>query len=107
MKGFIPFALILGIYTYLAWRISVWLGYALDEMSFAAAIAVAILTGFTWFLVSDWLSKMTRPYSPQTVKLDTKETPIQIILAALLAIVRFFLFTVLAIVVIVLIVRLS
>ena len=107
MTRFIGFTVICGIYTYLAWRISTWLGYAFDEVSFGAAIAVAALTGITWFWVSDWWSTMTKPFRPQTVKLDTKETPSQIGCNALSAIVQLSFFIALAVIFIIAVIRIS
>jgi hypothetical protein len=107
MKRLIPFVVIIGSCTYLAWRIFERVGYALDVTSFMVGITLAAVIGFAWFQVGEWWSTMTRPYRPQTVKTDTKETPIQIIIGALLATVKLFLFIVLAIVLIILIVRLS
>jgi ABC-type Fe3+ transport system permease subunit len=107
VKRLIPFAVILGIYTYLARWIYERLGYTLDRTSFTVGITVAAFTGLTWFLVSDWWSAITRPYRPQTVKSDTRETPIQIGWAALWAIVKLFCFIAAVIVLIILAVRFS
>ena len=107
MTRLIGFTVICGIYTYLAWRISRWLGYAFDEVSFGAAIAVAALTGFTWFLVSDWWSAMTKPFHPQTVKMETKDTPFQIGCNALWAIVQLCFFIALAIIFVIMVIRMS
>jgi fumarate reductase subunit C len=104
MKRLIPFTVIVGIYTYLAWKICVRLGYALDWISFTVAIAVAALTGLTWFTVSDWWSAATRPFQPQTVKLKTTDTPNQVVLAGLWAVVNL-LFVIALIVLLILAVR--
>jgi hypothetical protein len=61
---------------------------ALDPVSFAVGIAVAGLTGWAYFLINDWWSSVTRPYHPQTVKHETKETPAQIVFGAIWAFVR-------------------
>lgn len=71
-------SIVLGIYVYLAWRVSELLGHTLDGASFTAAIAVTALTGFTWFLVNGWWSTVTRPCRPQKVTSGTRGTPSQI-----------------------------
>ena len=105
MRRFVPFAVIFGIFIYLAWWASEQLGYALDGTSFWVGIFVAAVTGFFWFLVSDWWSTATRPYRPQTVTLTTRETPSHIGCASFWATVRLFVFAVVVIVVIIWIVR--
>jgi hypothetical protein len=85
MRRLIPFVVIASICGYLGWWISEQLGYALDGTSFTVGIAVAAVTGFLWFLVSDWWSTATRPWRPQAVTLPTRETPSQIGCAALCA----------------------
>jgi len=72
------FAFFLAIYCYLAWRASESLGIPLDPASFAVGIAAAALTGGTLFLINNWWDTITRPYRPQTVRLETRETPSQI-----------------------------
>ena len=86
------FVLILCIYGYVAWQVSESLGIALDLVSFSVGIFVAGLAGGTLFLISDWWSSVTRPYQPQVVKLQTKETPSQITTGALLALLKGILF---------------
>jgi len=97
MGRLIPFGVILGIFTYLAWKACEQLGYVLDRMSFTVGIMVAALTGFIWFLLSDWWSIATRPYRPQAVTSRTAETPSQIGCAAFWAAVRL-LFVVVAVI---------
>jgi hypothetical protein len=105
MRRLIPFAVILGIITYLAWWTSEQLRLTLDRTSFIFGIVVAALTGWAWFQVSDMWSTATRPYRPQKVTLDTRETPSQIGCASFWATVGLFVFTVGAIVLIIWIVR--
>jgi len=105
MRRLIPLAIIFSIYIYLAWWTSEQLGYTLDWMWFGVGMFVAALIGGTWFLVSGWWSTAIRPYRPQKVTLDTKETPSQIGCASFWATVRLFVFAVVAIVLIIWIVH--
>ena len=88
MERYIWFAMIFGSYGYLAWQISVRLGYTFDAISLVAAFSVAALTSFTWVLVTGWWGTITKPFAPQTVKLETKETPFQIGFSAFWAFVK-------------------
>jgi len=105
MRRFVPFVVILGIITYLAWWACEQLRFTLDGASFAVGIGVAALTGSAWFMVDGWWSTATRPYRPQTVTLPTRETPSQIGCASFWATVRLFVFAVVAIVLIIWIVH--
>ena len=88
MIRFIKFTAILFVFSQLAWQALESSETALDPGSFVVGIAVAGLTGWAYFLISDWWSSVTRPYHPQTVKHETKETPAQITFAALWALVK-------------------
>jgi len=88
MGRFLGFLIVLGIYWYLAWELAPSLGIAVDKASFFLAMGVAVLTGLTWFLLTGWWGDLTRPGRPQTVVLETRETPNQIVRRALLAVVE-------------------
>jgi hypothetical protein len=105
MRRLVPFVVILGIITYLAWWACKQLRFTLDRASFVVGIGVAALTGLAWFTVDGWWSTATRPYRPQTVTLTTKETPSQIGCASFWATVRLFVFAVVVIFLIIWIVR--
>ena len=97
MRRFVPFAVIFGIYIYLASWASEQLGYTVDWLWFGVGLLVGALTGGTWFLVDGWWSTATRPYRPQTVTLTTRETPSQIGCASFWATVRLFVFAIVVI----------
>ena len=82
------FVLVLSIFAYLAWQVSESSGIVLDPLSFIIGVVVAGLAGATLFLVGDWWSSVTRPYQPQTVKLETKQTPSQVTFAAFRALLK-------------------
>ncbi len=84
----IIFFLILGFLILVTGRITTSWGVVLDRVSFIIGIGVALLTGFVVFWLDSWWSTFARPYRPQSVKMDTKETPAQISRASLGALFR-------------------
>jgi len=105
MRRLIPFAVIFGIFIYLAWWASEQLGYTLDWTWFVVGLSVAALTGVTCVMVNGWWSTATRPYRPQKVTLETRETPSQIGCASFWATVQLLFFAAVAIFLIIWIVR--
>jgi len=85
MGQLVVFLIVLGISWYLAWSITRSLGIHLDTASCFVAMLVAAATGLTWFVLTAWWGVFTRPRRPQTVVLETRETPMQVVRRALLA----------------------
>ena len=84
--------LIIGFYFYLALQLTAMVGYDLDRTTLVIASVIGILTAFTWVLVDGWWSAIVKPYSPQKVMTETKETPNQIGCAAASGLVQLLLF---------------
>ena len=84
----IIFLLLLGFFILVADRITTFLGIVVDRVSFIIGIVVAAVTSFVVFQLYSWWSTIARPYHPQSVKVDTKETPYQISRASLGALFR-------------------
>ncbi len=82
------FSLIFGASFGLIYLAAERLRLALDYVSLGAGLLIAAITGWTWFMVNNWWSVVTRPYKKQTITLETKETPAQITNAAFWAKVR-------------------
>lgn len=57
----------------------------IDSLSFWIGVLVSALTGFISFLLNHWWNTATKPYRPQTVTQDTQESPNQVTMAALRA----------------------
>ncbi|MBI5302467.1 MAG: hypothetical protein HY868_10040 [Chloroflexi bacterium] len=58
------------------------LGYRVEMLSFIGGLVAAAIMGLLSFRVNEWWGTVTRPYKPQTVRLETRETPAQITGAA-------------------------
>ena len=78
----IVFALIVIVVHLGALRLAARMGIAIDPVSYGAGLAVGVVVGFVWFMINNWLTAATRPFHPQTVTLQTKETPFQVTAAA-------------------------
>ncbi|HLF26136.1 MAG TPA: hypothetical protein VJG32_07360 [Anaerolineae bacterium] len=88
MMRLIWLVVFLYIITDLVWRFAAFAGIPLDDTSFGIGIGVATLAGFIVFQLQDWWSSATRPYRPQSVKIETKETPAQITFEAIFSFVK-------------------
>lgn len=97
MRRLVPFAVILGFYTYVACRIAAWAKYTFDVATFVVAIIVAGLTGATFFLANDWWDASQRPDRPQIVIHRTDDTPNQVVARGFAATVRLFCLVLLAV----------
>jgi hypothetical protein len=64
----IRFVLVFITFSYLAWQYFPSLGITLDPVSFLVGIVVAGITGGVLFLISDWWSSVTRPYTPSQTR---------------------------------------
>ncbi|MBI5653605.1 MAG: hypothetical protein HZC40_24625 [Chloroflexi bacterium] len=61
------------------------LGLPFEFVSFGGGLMVAMIVGFLSFQFNNWWSSFARPYKPQTIKLETKETPAQIMIPSFIA----------------------
>jgi hypothetical protein len=52
---------------------------------FVLGILAAVIFGFAWFRLNDWIGTATSPGRPQTIRLNTDDTPAQITWAAIRA----------------------
>lgn len=78
------FLLVLG----LAYWISTKIHYAVDFWSFLFGLGVAGLTGWAWMQIGNWWATIHRPFEPMRVVLRTEQTPAQVNLAMVWAIVQ-------------------
>ena len=76
------------ISTWLVFNLAAGLSIRIELWSFVAGVCAAMFTGFAEFQINEWWSTIVKPYKPQSVKLETKETPSSITSAATKA--RFF-----------------
>ena len=86
MNGIFLFLFILGFYAFLVIRIADSTHLSLDESSIAITIGVILLASATSSLISSLWNVVTRPYRPITQA--TKETPFQIVIKGLFALLK-------------------
>jgi hypothetical protein len=80
------FALFMVIFTRIGWWAFEYFHMSVDRMSFFLGVILTMLSGFVVFRLREWYTAATRPRRPQTVTLQTNDTPAQITGAALGAI---------------------
>jgi len=86
---FMRFALILLPAAIVTWQIIVRTHlFRFDLLSFMSGFFTAMITGLMLFILEDWLSTATKPGRPQSITLKTTETPRQVTLAAIVAVVK-------------------
>ena len=79
----ILFVIFMGVLTRLGWWAFGKLRLSVDQTSFFFGVVLTMISGALVFRLSDWYSTATRPNRPQTVTLETKDTPRRITLVAL------------------------
>lgn len=63
--------------------------FSLEQICyFAAGVVAAVLAGFGWFRLNIWMGAATSPGQPQTIRLQTNDTPSQITWAAIRATIK-------------------
>lgn len=81
------FVLLALLFGYAGWYVMTnWLGRSVDQLSFFCGVGVTLVAAFITFRLQNWGNAATRPGRPQTVTLQTRETPAQITRASLAAI---------------------
>lgn len=88
MSRFIRFTVLLCAFAFIAWQGLESLDITPDLSSFVAGLIAAGFTGGTLFLLEDWWSSTREPFRPQSIRLQTRETPSQISCRAVLSFVR-------------------
>ncbi len=82
MKRLLQFALVVIPIILLAALVIDFWGYTLDFFSYFYGLGVAAIITFILNTFDDWRSTAERPNQRQSVKIETKETPNEIISAA-------------------------
>jgi hypothetical protein len=71
-----------------AYWVSTRISYVVDLLSFLFGLGVAALTGWAWMQIGNWWTTVHRPFEPMRVVLRTEQTPAQVNLAMVWAIVQ-------------------
>lgn len=69
-------------------RLQEWLttlGSPLDVTSFFAGVLATVIFGLLWFRLNNWHGSMGGMSRPQSVNLETKQTPARVTLSSILA----------------------
>jgi hypothetical protein len=82
MAHFARLAILAAVSSYIALRLADSFSLRIESSSYFAGLGTAALAEFIRFTIANWWSAMTQPYKAQEVKLETKETPAQIVSAA-------------------------
>lgn len=65
------------------------LSFSADQIGgFVVGIVASVIAAFGWFWLNDWIGTATSPGRPQTIRLQTDDTPSQITWAAIRAIIK-------------------
>jgi hypothetical protein len=79
---FVGFVVVMFILTRIGWWVFEHLQMPVDQRSFLVGMILTIISGTLSFRFHAWVTTATRPRRPQTVTLQTNETPAQIMGAA-------------------------
>lgn len=69
-------------------RLQEWLttlGSPLDVTSFFAGVLITVIFGLLWFRLNNWHGSMGGMSRPQSVSLETKQTPARVTISSILA----------------------
>ncbi len=67
-------------------------GSPLDMTSFFAGVVATGVFGFVWFLVNNWYSALSGMSRPQSVSMETKQTPARVTIGSIAAFFKLLVF---------------
>ncbi len=76
-------------------RVQEWLtdnGSALDMTSFLAGIGVTVLFGLIWFKINHWYGTLSSMSKPQSVSMQTQQTPARVTIGSIAAFFKLIVF---------------